>query len=139
MILTFTIEFPNSRDDDEEDMMRKIEIESSSTLDDLHLAIQQAIDFDNDHMYEFFVSKNTRSRRKTTYDIDSNDVFDITLDDIYPIEAGNKLFYLFDYGDSWIFKITKTRKTPESAIEGVLYPRVIESIGENPEQYEECD
>jgi len=139
MIWTFKIELPFSSNDDEEEMMRIIEMESSSTLEDLHLAIQQAVDFDNDHMYEFFVSKNSRSRNRETYDIESNDVYNITLEKLYPIEAGYKLFYLFDYGDSWIFKITKTRKKPTTKVDGADYPRIIESVGKNPEQYEECE
>ena len=33
-----------------------IEIESSSTLDDLHFALLDSLNFDNDHMYRTFRS-----------------------------------------------------------------------------------
>jgi hypothetical protein len=46
-----------------------------------------------------------------------------------------KLFYLFDYGDSWYFRITKTRKKIKQKESGVSYPRVVEKVGKNPEQY----
>ena len=35
---------------------RKIEVAEGQTLDDLHWAIQEAFDFDGDHLYSFFMS-----------------------------------------------------------------------------------
>jgi hypothetical protein len=35
---------------------RKLELPAESTLEDLHLAIQSAFEFDNDHLYSFFMS-----------------------------------------------------------------------------------
>jgi hypothetical protein len=35
---------------------RKLELPADSTLEHLHLAIQSAYDFDNDHLYSFFMS-----------------------------------------------------------------------------------
>jgi hypothetical protein len=35
---------------------RKLELPSDFTLEDLHLAIQDAFAFDNDHLYSFFMS-----------------------------------------------------------------------------------
>ncbi len=35
---------------------RTIELRSSDTLEDLHLAIQDALDWDNDHLYSFYMS-----------------------------------------------------------------------------------
>jgi Plasmid pRiA4b ORF-3-like protein len=37
-------------------LWRKIELEADQTLEDLHLAIQDAFEFDNDHLYSFFMS-----------------------------------------------------------------------------------
>jgi hypothetical protein len=54
---------------------------------------------------------------------------------MFPLEKGQKLFYMFDFGDSWLFKITKTSKQPHVPEKGVKYPKVIEKIGKNPEQY----
>lgn len=39
-----------------EDCWRKIEMTDDQTLETLHNAIQQAFDFDNDHLYSFFMS-----------------------------------------------------------------------------------
>ena len=139
MIWTFKIEFPfygDINDDwDEQDWVRVIEINSTSTLEDFHFVIQQAIDFDNDHLYEFFLSKTARSQHRESFDDENGEIYELTLEDLYPLEKGEKLFYLFDYGDQWLFKITKSRKKPHRPETGTKYPRLIESVGENPEQY----
>ena len=40
----------------EESWEGTLEIDSTSTLDELHHVIQYAVGFDNDHLYEFYVS-----------------------------------------------------------------------------------
>ena len=45
-----------------------IEIDESSTLEDLHYAIQDSVEFDNDHLYCFLVSRTDRSRSRTMFD-----------------------------------------------------------------------
>ncbi len=42
-----------------------MEIDSASTLEDLHLAIQYAVNFENDHLYEFYISRTARGRMAT--------------------------------------------------------------------------
>jgi hypothetical protein len=44
-------------------------------------------------------------------------------------------FLLFDYGDHWLFKVTKSRKKAQDPIQGIEYPRLIEEVGKKPEQY----
>ena len=41
---------------DEEGVCRQLELPADFTLEDLHLAIQEAYAFDNDHLYSFFMS-----------------------------------------------------------------------------------
>lgn len=41
---------------DEEGVYRQLELPADFTLEDLHLAIQEAYAFDNDHLYSFFMS-----------------------------------------------------------------------------------
>lgn len=50
-----------------------IELEESSTLEELHDAIQTAVDFDNDHLYCFFLSRTHRSRSREYFD-DENEL-----------------------------------------------------------------
>ncbi|MCD6569432.1 MAG: hypothetical protein J7L53_01880 [Deltaproteobacteria bacterium] len=119
----------------EAECIRIIEINSSSILEDLHFAIQDAVGFDNDHLYEFYISKTERSRDRIRFDDENRGIYNVTLESLYPLEKGKKLYYLFDYGDNWLFKIIKSRKKPTEPIKGLDYPRVVESIGDNPEQY----
>ena len=54
------------------------------------------------------------------------------LGDIWPL-GRKKLYYWFDFGDDWIFEIRKMRSS--KADDTISCPRVLESIGPNPEQY----
>ncbi len=122
-----------------EECVRVIEIDSSAILGDLHMAIQAAVGFDKDHLYEFYVAKKERSRDKERFDDENEGIYTTTLEALYPLEKGKKLYYLFDYGDSWLFKITKSRVKPHPPKKDTKYPRVIESIGGNPDQYPDRD
>lgn len=136
-VFTLTIELIFGEVD--EAWKKVIEIPENAALSDLHLFIQKIIEFDNDHMYEFYAGKNWRNR-KIEYSeggatpIDDNKFGEILLKDVYPLPSGLKLYYLFDFGDNWTFEIKKSRKK-KYVEKGVTYPRVIESYGQNPEQY----
>lgn len=117
----------------EEACIRTIEIPYESTLYDLHYAIQEAVGFDDDHLFEFYAGRHERNR-KVVFGDEQGPV-DLTLEEIYPLQRRLNLYYLFDFGDSWTFKITKSRKKPKPPEEGVVYPRVTASVGKNPVQY----
>jgi hypothetical protein len=123
-IYTLEISFPY--DDNDEPWSRTIVIRADASLEKLHLFIQEAINFDNDHMYEFYTGRNPNNRK-------SDIPLKTKLDQIYPL-TGQKLYYLFDLGDSWLFQIKKSRK--KATLEPkTKYPRVTKSAGVNPEQY----
>ncbi len=122
---------------------RVIEIPENATLFDLHFFIQEIIEFDNDHMYEFYAGKNRRNRKIVFSEagatpIESREFGKILLKDVYPLPSGLKLYYLFDFGDNWTFEIKKSRKQ-KYVKKDVTYPGVIESYGQNPEQYPDWD
>ena len=124
----------------EDDCIRVLEIDSSSSLSKLHQAIQDAVDFDRDHLYDFYAGRHAYNRKLTFADDyeweDREDkFFELTLEQIYPMPKSCKLYYLFDLGDDWRFEIRKSRKKPTQPKSGIKYPRVIESIGPNPVQY----
>lgn len=124
----------------EHECVRVVEIDSEASLLDLHNAIQDAVDFDRDHLFEFFGGRNWRNHKVVFGDsYDAENIFDvyssITLEEVYPLPKSCKLFYHFDFGDDWFFKIRKSRKKPKEPENGVQYPRVVESVGPNPEQY----
>lgn len=85
---------------------RKIRLSHKHTLEDVHLCIQKAFDFDNDHLYTFFMDGKRYS----------DDAYHSSFGDEPPFayEAvigkldfykGKKILYLFDYGDSWEFLV----------------------------------
>ena len=115
-----------------------IEIESDTTLDALHFVIQSAVGFNNDHMYEFFIARTERTRTRDVFDDDNGELYSTTIESIFPLEPKKSLYYLFDYGDSWYFKITKTQKRNHEPIEKLQYPRVVSDTGTKPIQYPNC-
>lgn len=127
-IFTLKISFPY--DESEVPWSRTIEVKEDFTLYNLHDYIQQLIDFDDDHLYEFYVGKNPRNK---AYSAPKKS----KLNEIYPL-TGHKLFYLFDFGDSWLFQIKKSRKKKVINVKAT-YPELIELSGENPEQYPEYE
>ena len=136
MIITLKIEGAyGSFDEESEIWYRMIEIESNSNLEDLHLCIQEAVNFKNDHLYEFFIANTVRSSEKIRFDDENQAIWDYLLYDLFPLSKHKKLFYLFDYGDSWYFRISKSRKKAKVKEPKVSYPRVVEKVGKNPEQY----
>ncbi len=42
-----------------------------------------------------------------------------------------KFYFLYDFGDKWIFQIRKSRKRIKAET-NVKYPRIIERIGDDP-------
>jgi hypothetical protein len=116
-----------------------IEIDSSATLEDLHLAIQNAVQFGDDHMYTFYVARTLRSRDRIAFEDEDGALQDMTLEEVFPLPAGRKLFYWFDFGDDWKFSISRTRTAPQIPAQGRKYPRLIGTRGETPAQYPPYD
>jgi hypothetical protein len=112
-----------------------LEIDDQSSLDALHLAIQDAVHFDNDHLYEFFIARTPNSRDRLVMDFESDAIHEVALEDVFPLENGRKLFYMFDYGDSWLFSVSKGRKKAWEPVSGIRYPRLTSETGTTPEQY----
>jgi hypothetical protein len=118
-----------------------VEIRSNTSLDALHLYIQKLTGFDNDHLYDFFIGKNPRDSR---YCLVGDDEFMstakkpmVTLEQVFPLPKGQKLFYWFDFGDDWKFEVTL--KGTKEKQPGVKYPIIIAEKGRKPEQYPELD
>ena len=128
-----------------------IEIDSKSTFVQLHSAIQQAVEFESDHMYQFTITSSSRAYGGTdniaigtTFagfadDKFEYDVLTTTLEDIFPLPTGKNLIYWFDFGDDWMFKVTKSRKATHEPVKGTKYPRLVDEKGVKPVQYPDYD
>lgn len=91
-------------------------------------------------MYMFFAGRS-HTNKKVLYSnspanpYDSANYANVSLNEVYP-SKGLKLYYIFDFGDNWVFEIKKSRKKKITQ-ENIRYPRVIEQTGDNPDQYQE--
>lgn len=111
---------------------RTIELGAQQTLDDLHSAIQRAFGWDSDHLHAFYLTGDKRDHRFTTPSEDEDAFADLPLGAIgFP--AGHRFTYLFDFGDSNLFKIRVVGTS--KAARGAKYPRVIDKKGKSPPQY----
>lgn len=131
-------------------VIREIEVVENTNLYKLAEAIIGAYDFDLDHAFGFFstISESGCFNSERKYELFA----DLEDEDIEPTGArsvrktkigevwktpGDKMLFLFDYGDNWLFVVeligfgTKEIKTK--------YPRVLKSVSKAPEQYPEYD
>ena len=117
---------------------RVIAIRGDADLDELALTILDAFDFDSDHLYRF----SYKDRFGRTLDVDhpymardfDNSIADEVKVGDLPLHPGMDIDFLYDFGDEWKFKIRIERVNIESAIDK---PRILETHGKAPEQYEE--
>ena len=119
-----------------------IEVPDILSLFELHLYIQKIISFGNDHLFDFYAGRNERNR-KVVFSEESGSPYEggiyesLTLKEIYPLK-GLKLYYLFDYGDNWVFEIRKKRKKVIPRRD-LLYPRVVSENSIKLKQYQDYD
>lgn len=121
---------------------RKIAIRGNQTLATLHDAIFNAFDRDDDHLYSFyFPSKPTSTSRSRLHGApqygcpysETDDKADSTRIDSLHLKLKARFEYLFDYGDEWWHEITLEAIQPQRS--EVVYPNIIASQGDSPEQY----
>lgn len=134
MIITLKITLIRGRHF-EGDWSATIELDELSTLPTLHDAIQEAVEFDDDHLYCFFLSRTDRSGGREYFDDDNGLLYSKTIKELFPLPPKKCLFYLFDWGDVWVFKISLSRKRPHEPVNGVEYPRIVSESGVKPVQY----
>ena len=116
-------------------LWRRIETAGGHTLEDLHHAIQDAYGFDDDHLYAFFMDGELWSDDKFTspHDEEGPHVDELRIGEL-GLSEGQRMLYLFDYGDQWLFQIAveairKSGARPHK-------PKVVGQKGKAPEQYE---
>ena len=124
---------------------RDIEVAANQTLVDLGNAIPEAFDFDDPHLWSFFLSGKAWDRT-TEYALQSDAGMmgeprsraagRVQIREVpFPGATGKKEFlFLFDYGDQWHFGV-KLRRVTEQVEPGTQYPRVVASHGDAPPQY----
>ncbi len=129
---------------------RDIEVPSNRSLYDLAAAIVESFDFHFDHAFGFYnnLGRNiydSAIRYELFADMDDADDWAERANDPKArsvqktkvaaafTEPRQKMQFLFDYGDEWLFEV-ELRGFGKKA-KGVKYPRILARKGEPPEQY----
>lgn len=115
---------------------RRIRCGGETDLAELASTILIAFDFEEDHLYRF----SYQNRFGQTIEIDHPDLADETDNAVadavrigeLSLTEGQRIEFLFDFGDDWRFEIVAER--PESG-PVPLTPLILESHGETPAQY----
>jgi len=85
----------------------KIMIAGTNTMEDLHHTIIQAFQFDDDHLYSFFIDGEKWSNDCVVSPEDNfgHPQADLVQFGELGLEVGQSFVYLYDYGDEWTFRI----------------------------------
>lgn len=124
----------------DEQVWRRIELRGDQTLEDLHDAIQDAFDWDDDHLYAFFLSGRAwdgATEYVSPYG-DGRSAVSARLEDLFK-RRGKKFLYIFDFGDEWRHRITLEAIARGEVEAGADYPRIAERHGDPPPQYPAWD
>ncbi len=114
-----------------------IEMRADQTLHDLHHAILDAADFDEDHLYSFYMSgqawdKATEYSRGPDARHSSNERISNL-----PLRMKQRFLYLYDYGDQHEFDV-QIIATSADTLRG-RYPKIVERHGKMLSQYPDWD
>ncbi|UCG48128.1 MAG: plasmid pRiA4b ORF-3 family protein [Phycisphaerales bacterium] len=127
------------------EVRRTIQIRGDQTLKKLHEAIFDAFDRDEEHMYEFQLSKRLHDPRAKRYvlPMDIDDPFSgpdsraesvtRTRIESMGLKLKQRFIYWFDFGDDWFHEINVVGIDDE--IPKGRYPAITERVGESPPQY----
>lgn len=126
-------------------VLRTIQIRGDQTLEDLHMAIFDAFDREEEHMYEFQVGgKRPMDRKARRYGLSmamddpfddhrlAGDVADTTIGSL-GLKVDQPFAYWFDFGDDWWHQITVLAIHDE--VPRGRYPKVTSKTGDSPPQY----
>lgn len=130
-------------------VVRTIGVRADQTFVDLHRALQVAFGWDDDHLYTFWLGTKFWPTAGTEFcdpfSYDNPSPLSPFLSGERPrkrsaetrfdrarLVRGEKLAYVFDFGDEW--RVLLTLKTIR-ADDGQPYPLVLAAVGETPPQY----
>lgn len=131
---------------DNKKIYRIIEINPSLSLYSLAEAIIEAFDFYFDHCFGFF---NQIDNGKLFNSSEKYELFN-DLPEVEPTDAGSiketkiknvwthirkTMYFLFDYGDNWIFEVDLIDINVDSGLSQQHFYEVVESAGKSPNQY----
>lgn len=127
----FKVNYPRAQD-----VWFIIAMGTKQTLDDLHLAIQRAANFDDDHMYAFFLSGRAWDKETEYGHGHARYSSRISLGELR-LRLKQHFLYLFDFGDEHRFDVQLVATSLEPPPH--RYPHIVERHGKMPPQYPHWD
>lgn len=125
---------------------RLIQINSQSSLYKLAQTIVAAFDFEFDHCFGFYDTLDRKRQAKKVFEYFPDVGEDPTVPWAKSVKRskvseafqsiGEKMIFLFDYGDGWQFFVRLAETRANSGSKKLI---ILESSGETPEQYPPCD
>jgi pRiA4b ORF-3-like protein len=114
----------------------QVALREDQTLVDLHQTLQRAFRWDDDHLFSFWLSgefwARDGSERTAPFDLEPGQQgADVRLGSL-GLTEGQRIAYLFDFGDEWRVLLTLAAIRPLVASE---HPAILEHRGEAPPQY----
>lgn len=127
--------------------IRKVQISENKSLYSFAKTITQAFGFYFDHCFGFYdnLQKDSESKRAYELFVDigeepltsvSKGVKNTKISQAFH-NPGEKMLFVFDYGDDWHFIVELKEKIEVK--ERNIKPVILESIGPAPEQYPPCE
>jgi hypothetical protein len=113
---------------------RRIAIPAKLELDCLSDSILDAFDFDKDHLYQFrYKDRFGRSGQIShPYCEESPSTTQVRVGEL-PLQPGDRMIFLFDFGDNWEFDVQLEEIQPPNA--KIKKPKILKRYGEAPSQY----
>ncbi|MFT4665031.1 MAG: hypothetical protein ACI8YQ_000383 [Polaribacter sp.] len=117
------------------DIWRTIAFNPGHSLSHVHLAIQNAFEFDNEHLYGFYMDNRVRASKKFFNDPRSGKppyANEQTLETLNLIPQ-QRFLYLFNYDDSWELHVDLLEIATGNPTSP--YPIILDTNGDAPYQY----
>jgi hypothetical protein len=122
------------------EVWRRVAVRADQTLHDLHEGMRDAFGWSDDHLYSFWLSGEFWAQDGTDYTSpveleEGQRGADVPIAGL-ELEEGDRIAYVFDFGDEWRVEIVVAGSEPASL---ASYPAVVGSEGEAPPQYPDVD
>jgi hypothetical protein len=119
---------------------RLIAMPADANLFDFVDCILRSVKFDDDHLHEFAYRDRMGVTQRIAHPaVNEGPWTDEIAIGTLPLEIGQSMELLYDFGDYWRFTITLERVEPPGAKAKAKGPRILEKHGKSPVQYARWD
>lgn len=128
--------------EEDEDVMRRVEIRPGQTFHELGEILLKSINFDNKHEASFYVSDDlwrkgreiSKSEKKDARTGNALPIMEKAKINAFVNDPHQKFVFVYDYEVEWTFLIELTGISRDESA-NTEYPRLIKSVGKAPKQY----